>query len=127
MRVVITARDLPGRTWEDQDDIHVGIQVGRTAADLVPGDADGASWETDVEPTADGDFRGPAVQGKKNERFLYLVWVAGPQREMFRRIKLMLADAPVGTTARASLSLTDPRGGPVCGRVKPPAVVWATD
>ena len=48
-----------------------------------------------VDPTGvDGpDFRGPAVQGKRGERFLYLTWGdVGPdgEFEMFRRAKLML-------------------------------------
>ena len=49
-------------------------------------------------------FRGPAVHGKRGERFLYLTWGdVGPAGEfaMFRRAKLMFADiAPRSSTSR---------------------------
>jgi hypothetical protein len=94
---------------------------------LVRGDADTARWEIDV-PTviADGgvDLRGPAVHGKRGERFLYLTWGdvgAGDSFAMFRRAKLMIGDIEPELLAAAvredgvlvaSLSLTDERGGP---------------
>jgi hypothetical protein len=75
----------------------------------------------------DGDFRGPAVHGRRGERFLYLTWgsPSGDDWGMFRRAKLVLdpaladADVLVGT-----LSLTDGSGGPLCVRVVPPAISW---
>ena len=85
---------------------------------------------------ADGsDFRGPAVHGKRGERFVYLTW--GDVAEdgtftMFRRAKLMFADIEAGVLDQAtadgvlvaSISLTDPCGGPRCARVRPPAISW---
>ena len=88
---------------------------------------------------ADGgvvDLRGPAVHGKKGERFVYLTWGdvgTGDSFAMFRRAKLMIADIDpemLAGVARddgvlvASLSLTDERGCPRCARVKPPVVRW---
>ena len=82
------------------------------------------------------DLRGPAVHGKKGERFLYLTWGdlgAGTSFAMFRRAKLMIGDIEpdlLAAAARddgvlvASLSLTDERGSPRCARVKPPVVSW---
>ena len=70
------------------------------------------------------DLRGPAVFGKKGERFLYLTWGdvgAGGSFAGFRRAKLMIGDiepellavaARVDGVLVASLSLTDERGGP---------------
>lgn len=120
------------------DQVHVGIQIGREAAQLVRADASKAVWETDVDVLArDGalDFRGPAVQGKVGERFIYLTWGnVDPDDgfEMFRRAKLMLgrvdrelmeSAAHAGCLAVA-VDLTDDLGGPRCARVDPPAAVW---
>ena len=77
---------------------------------------------------ADGgvDLRGPAVFGKRGERFLYLTWGdvgTGDSFAMFRRAKLMIGDiepellaaaARDGGVLFASLSLTDERGCPRC-------------
>jgi len=88
--------------------------------------------------TADAavDLRGPAVQGRRGDRFFYLTWGdVGPSGSfaMFRRAKLMVADidpallaavAADDGTLVAELGLTDGRGGPLCARVRPPAVTW---
>lgn len=147
MIVRISGRDLPGRTWcsdgEDLDNVHVGPQVRHEPVDLVPGDAPSAEWTLDVrvEITEDGalDFAGPAVHGKRGERFLYLTWGdVGDDGEfaMFRRAKLMLdpidpalirkADAP-DHALDAEISLTDARGGPTCARVDPPQLTWSAN
>jgi hypothetical protein len=82
----------------------------------------------------DVDLRGPAVYGRKGERFLYLTWGdvgASDSFAMFRRAKLMIGDIDPEMLAAAtrddgvlvaSLSLTDERGCPRCARVKPPAI-----
>ena len=57
--------------------VHVAVQVGKEPVGLVRGDADSARWEIEVRTViADGgvDLRGPAVFGKRGERFLYLTW-----------------------------------------------------
>ena len=69
--------------------IHVGLQIGSRPEGLVPGDAPSARWEVDVrviELDDERDFRGPAVHGKRGERFLYLTWGEYDGREfaMFR-------------------------------------------
>ncbi|MFC6344095.1 DUF5990 family protein, partial [Nocardioides hankookensis] len=94
----------------------------------VPGDAQSARWETEVR-VVDGDVRGPAVHGKRGERFLYLTWGSpvGDDWGMFRRAKLMLAGAPSAgddDTLVATVSLTDEQGAPRCARVHPPAISW---
>ena len=145
MHVVIEGHNLPGRTWhapgtDRVDNVHVAVQLGREPDGPVPGDATSASWSVDVQVTVDADgaldFRGPAVQGKRGERFLYLTWgnVGLHGFAMFRRAKLMLhrvdpalvreADA-AGRSLVASVDLTDGRGGPRCARVDPPAIVWS--
>ena len=146
MRIVIEGHDLPGVEFVADGvpryNVHVAVQVGKDPIDLVRGDADSARWEIDVRPVvSDGavDLRGPAVHGKKGERFLYLTWGdvgPGGSFDMFRRAKLMIGDIEPDMFAAASrddgvlvasLSLTDDRGGPRCARVKPPMISWRSD
>jgi Family of unknown function (DUF5990) len=143
MRVAITGVNPPGRTFCRPDgslmeNVHVGVQVRRDPAHLVPADAREANWELDVEIVSrDGrDFRGPAVQGKRGDRFVYLTWGdVGPHGrfEMFRRAKLMLDRVEPGVIdaamaidrLAATVDLTGRDGGPVCARVDPPAISWS--
>ena len=135
MNVRIAGVNLPGRTWGGYKNIHVGVQKRTEPVDLVAGDAGEAVWELTVD-TADGDFRGSYVQGRRGERFLYLTWGtvgAGGGFTMFRRAKLMLAAvdpavvaaaAEPGQVLVATLSLTGGDGGPRCASVRPPAIEW---
>jgi hypothetical protein len=112
----------------------VGLQVRSQPLGLVPGDTVDAQWSAEVDVVdCNGaiDFRGPAVQGRRGERFLYLTWgeLRGEQFDMFRRAKLMLADcgADVSTVrVVADVDLSDADGSPRCARVQPPAVRWST-
>jgi Family of unknown function (DUF5990) len=124
MRLVIRGHRFPGLTCGPYSNVHVGLQVGREPTDLVPGDADSAEWVTEIR-AVDGDFRGPAVQGKKGERFVYLTWgsVVGGSFDMFRRAKLMLADLPADSEDVAvDVDLTDDHGMPRCARLRHPAI-----
>lgn len=144
MQVRITGVNLPGRAFcrpdgSVMDSVHVGVQLRRDPAHLVRADAPEAIWvlDIDVVHTDDGvDFRGPAVQGQRNERFIYLTWGNVDQAnhfEMFRRAKLMLnrIDPNLVRVAAqsgmlgATIDLTDAHGGPRCARVDPPALVWS--
>lgn len=121
------------------DQVHVGIQIRSDAAQLVRADAPEGSWQTDVDvvqKSAHFDFRGPAVQGKAGDRFIYLTWGnVDPNEgfEMFRRAKLMLhridptlmKSAVAAGRLTAEVDLTDDHGCPRCARVDPPAVKWA--
>ena len=144
MRVVVTGVNLPGRVFCRPDgsamqNVHVGVQLRRDPAQLVRADATRARWEFDVDVVRnDGvvDFRGPAVQGRRAKRFIYLTWGNLDDAhgfEMFRRAKLMLdrIDPVVIESATrfgrlaATVDLTDDRGGPRCARVDPPALAWS--
>ncbi|MDQ2706191.1 MAG: DUF5990 family protein [Actinomycetota bacterium] len=136
MLLEICGHHFPGRSWQLVDgapchNVHIGIQLGREPAELIPGDSDGATWATEVSLVGrdDGvDFRGPAVQGRRGARFVYLTWGnVGDDGSftMFRRAKLMLADvAPLACAQRvtANVHLTDSCGGPRCARLRPPAL-----
>lgn len=145
MLITIQGHHLPGRTFctptgEPIQNVHVGVQVRREPADLVAGDADSAVWEVETRVVVDEDgqldFRGPAVHGKRGERFLYLTWGdvgTDGSFDMFRRAKLMLnriepkvvQDAVHTGRMRARIDLTDGCGGPRCARVDPPALLWS--
>jgi hypothetical protein len=119
--------------------VHVGVQLRREPVDLVRADGAEARWDLDVdviEHDGELDFRGPVVQGRRGDRFVYLTWgevdtVGG--FEMFRRAKLMLnrIDPSVvqaaleATRLMARVDLTGSDGGPRCARVDPPAIDWS--
>ncbi|HZZ97650.1 MAG TPA: DUF5990 family protein, partial [Jatrophihabitantaceae bacterium] len=115
MRIVIRGHHLPGRRCGTYDNVHVALQVGSRPEGLVAGDAPAAEWITEVrviEQDDERDYGGPAVHGRRGERFLYLTWgeYDGEAFAMFRRAKLMLADAPVADEVIADVELTDPNG-----------------
>jgi hypothetical protein len=145
MRVVIEGYELPGRRFCAPDgspllNVHVGVQVKADPSDLVRGDASAARWELDVivsqQPDSTFDFRGPAVHGRRGDRFLYLTWgnVDDADRfQMFRRAKLMLdrIDPTLVATAEhqarplvGNVRLTDQWGGPRCARIESPDLSW---
>ena len=147
MRIEIRGHHLPGRTFRSDDqlleNVHVAVQERKDPVGLVAGDARSAKWIVDVGVVTgdDGarDFRGPAVHGKRGERFLYLTWGDVGSDEsfaMFRRAKLMLGRVDPDLVARAersgrtlvaTIDLTDDRGGPRCARVDAPALTWALE
>ena len=127
---MIERRELPGLEFGSNGtlltNVHVGVQVRDQPDQLVRADAPAVRWEVEVKVIDDGiDFRGPAVHGKRGERFLYLTW--GHVGEdgtfsMFRRAKLMFGDIDTDVLGAAitsgelvaSIGLTDERGGPRC-------------
>ena len=134
--MVVRGNQPPGRAFASYGDVHVGVQVGREPVGLVPADTAAPEWTLDVR--YDGDFRGPAVHGKKGDRFLYLTWVdrVGGHFHGFRRGKLMLdridpavvaAAVEGGRALVATVSLTDEKGEPRCARYDPPAVAWRVE
>lgn len=145
----VLGHDLPGEVCGAYRHIHVGTQRGREPDQLVSAGAARAVVEIPVRvvPAADGaagadgiagaageapDFRGPYVQGRRAERFVYLTWgelPPGGDFAMFRRAKLFLADVPVellgAGIVETPLGLTDARGMPLCAAVRPPMIAWS--
>jgi hypothetical protein len=153
VRTRIVATTLPGRTFCEHANVHVGVQrkpaagetpnspAGQVAGGLVPGDAGSAVWDIELD-VVDGDsgpdFRGPYVQGKKGDRFVYLSWGnvgADGSFEMFRRAKLMLGGVDAKTLQLArdggcltgTLDLTGTDGTPVCAAIRPPRITWTAE
>lgn len=146
MRVSIEGYDLPrldlfcGPSGEPYNDVRVGVQIRKNPEQLVPANALVAHWELDITvvagPDESLDFKGPAVHGKRGDRFLYLTWGnvdADGNFEMFRRAKLMLnhidpnlVHAASDGTERlvARVRLSDDHGTPRCARVDPPDIDW---
>lgn len=138
--VRIIGQRLPGRDCGPYSDVTVGLaqKVGCDPDDLVSADVREAMWETRIEVREkDGvpAFRGPAVNGPAQERFLYLTWIGRKGRAapaMFRRAKLRLDAIPADVLAKSlrsgllvgRLDLTARDGMPVCASLRPPAITW---
>jgi hypothetical protein len=85
------------------------------------------------------DFGGPFVRGDRTDRHLGLAWGDVPgdgTLRLFRGAKLRLAEVDPrliegairpGFRLVARVRLTDPRGNPVCARVRPPAITWSAE
>ncbi len=150
MQIRIEGTDLPGlacgpspeRPGGHQNN-HVGVQRKNRPDELlglVPGDAPSATWlvECSAVETASGiDVKGPYVQGPPGGRFIYLNWGVVDDDgtfTMFRRAKLMFDGIPQAVlksaadlgTLVARLSLTDPKGNPLCAAVRPPLIDWSS-
>ena len=143
VRLRIEGHHLPGRRCGPHEEVHVALQVGPDPEGAVPGDAASAVWETTVAVVErDGvgaDVRGPAVHGRRGDRFAYLTWgsVTPDGFEVFRRAKLALGEVPALVTGRAAagvgvpagvtarVDLTGDDGMPRCARLGPSAVTWS--
>jgi len=143
MQIQIVGTELPGRTCGPSDNfagypnIHVGVQFKSPRTELLgrrPADAASATWTLDCSVNGT-DIRGPQIQGRPGDRFIYLSWGNVDDDgdfTMFRRAKLMLAGVPADILAAATasgtlvgrLGLTDSKGQPLCARVVPPTIRW---
>jgi hypothetical protein len=143
VRIRIVGTDLPGRdcppghNFPGYTNVHVGMQTKKRPPELLnltPADASEVEWTIDCEVSG-SDVRGPYIQGRPAERFIYLNWgsVDGGEMEMFRRAKLMLDGVPDTVLAKAAksgtlvgrLGLSDAKGEPLCASVRPPAIEWS--
>jgi hypothetical protein len=118
MLIRIEGTDLPGRRGGaeagrlQQGNVQVGVQRKAEVVERVPADAASASWAFEVT-SREVD--------------------TGDEFVMFRRAKLLFGDIPTallraahegGGLLVARLGLTAADGGPLCARVRPPAVTW---
>ena len=80
-----------------------------TGADLT--------FELTIERIETHDFRGPFVQGKRGDRFVYVCsgsLAHQPESSWTRRLKVKLAGAPLTDKLEARLEGTARDGGPAC-------------
>jgi uncharacterized protein DUF5990 len=144
VQIRIVGTDLPGRdcppghNFPGYTNVHVGMQTKRRPPELLnlqPGDAAEVTWSVDCEVTG-SDIRGPYIQGRPGDRFIYLNWGTlnhDGSTDMFRRAKLMFDAVPADVLAQATesgvlvgrLGLTDGKGQPLCAAVRPPVIEWS--
>ena len=135
VRVRIVCEGLPADRFEGCDsrrNILVTLQTKDGFAKPTAAGKDALAWTTEitVKPDSEGqpDFSGPAVHGKRGERFFYLSWSGERSgvREMFRRIKVHLRDVTAaqiahaqksGGTLVAHIHAVAKDGGPACASV----------
>jgi len=120
-QIRLVCEDLPAHRFEGCDG-RTGIRVELQTKDgHEPGQPAGHNTlafatEIVVKPGAGGavDFSGPAVHGKRGERFFYLSWSGekSGKRDMFRRIKIHLRDV-----SPTQLALASRNGGVLVARV----------
>jgi hypothetical protein len=135
VRVRIVCEGLPANRFEGFEErrhILVTLQTKDGFALPTPAGNDALAWNTEITVKTDAegqpDFAGPAVHGKRGERFFYLSW-SGERaggREMFRRIKVHLRDVTAAQVARAQkpdallmarVHAVAKDGGPACASV----------
>lgn len=121
--------------------LSLGVQRGKEVIGLVPVDGRAATFDLTLDLLPDaadgaGDWRGPYVHGPRGARFLYLCWGQIGEDGAFAigsRAKLPLSALDAAAVARlrqsgailiAALDLTDKRGRPVSGSVRPPRLAW---
>jgi len=148
LTIKVICVDLPGGKFMERhggetairEGIHLGIQRGEEVVDAAPGNSKKIVFEPTfrVSPLAGGrtNFLGPFAKGTPKERFFYLSWVvkgADGRLTMFRRAKVHLSHLPwrrveeavsSGKPLCVELSMTDSRGGPLCGSVRDEDARW---
>lgn len=135
VRVVLACEGVPVHQFEGCDgrrEIRVELQTKEGHEAGTPAGKSSFRWATEItaKTGADGslDFAGPAVHGKRGERFFYLSWSGDKngRREMFRRIKIQLRDVTPAQLARvvatsgvllARVHAVAKDGGPACASV----------
>lgn len=133
--VRLVCEGLPANRFEGFDGrrgIRVELQTKDGHEAGSPAGKDALAWTTEitVKSGTDGqpDFAGPAVHGKKGERFFYLSWSSDRfgHREMFRRIKVHLRELTAAQVAQATktngtlvarVHAVAKDGGPACASV----------
>ncbi|HMO66702.1 MAG TPA: DUF5990 family protein [Verrucomicrobiota bacterium] len=135
LAIRLICEDLPPGRFKGCDgrrNIRVDLQTKDGLVAGTPAGRDALAWTTQVtvKRGADGtaDFAGPAVHGKRGERFFYLSWSGerDGRREMFRRAKVHLRDVTSTQVAKAlkaggmltaRVHAVAKDGGPACASV----------
>jgi hypothetical protein len=140
VQVELVCVDMPGSVFEERTGVRLGVQERQQVVDDLPADTEPAVFWFAVRVKGDPrvedpDFAGPYVQGRRGQRFVYLCWgerIDGVWNG-FRRAKLSLHALPwhkigealeTGSPLRATLRMSDERGGPVAASLKAERVDW---
>ena len=143
LTLLIHCHNLPGTECAGKTDVRLGVQKGQVVLDDVPAEGEEITFPVPLRVILRGhngqpDFRGPFVQGRVGERFVYLCWGQrrGEAWEGFRRAKLPLSQISrpllekalqTGKPLHVFLDMTDDRGGPLTASIKEHAMVWRLD
>lgn len=142
LRIRIDGRNMPRDWCREHGVTHVGITRAKEVIDVVSTEEEAAVFTlaVDVVRKDDGlDFRGPYVNGRRGERFLYLNWGHLAADDQWgggvRRVKLQLllvdpALVETGLDGRVlvgDLDLSDAQGTPVCATVRAPRLRWRVE
>ena len=148
MVIQVNGRNLPGASCrpapdhsERYENVHASVGSWKAPVGLIRGDAARATWRLEVRPielpAGSIDFRGPMVEGRRGERFLYINWGTVDHDgnfHLFRRAKALLGEIDAvlvreairaGAELHCTIDLTDAKGNPVCARLRPPAITWS--
>jgi len=135
VRVRLVCEGLPADRFEGFDGrrhVQVELQTKAGFEAGTPAGKDALAWTTEITvksgPDGAPDFAGPAVHGKRGERFFYLSWSSGRvgQCERFRRMKVHLRDLTAAQVAKAvktdgtlvaRVHAVAKDGGPACASV----------
>ena len=135
IRIRLVCEGLPLHRFEGCDgrrDIRVELQTKDGYESGLPAGRDALAWMTEITlksgPDGALDFAGPAVHGKRGERFFYLSWSGEKDGrcERFRRTKIHLRDLTAAQVSRATKSggvlvarihAVAKDGGPACASV----------
>lgn len=112
----------------------VGLQRGKEEVVEAQSLTEGSlhfRFEVTVKPEVQ-DFAGPFVQGKRGERFVYLVWRDGFQSMGRSKIglnttlpwELVESALTEGKPLTATIRLSDAKGRPAFASLKPEMVQW---
>jgi hypothetical protein len=140
LTLILHCRHLPGTECAGKSEVRLGIQKGTEVIEDVPADTEEVRFTVPLRilqntQTAQTDFRGPFVQGKAGDRFLYLSWGQrqGERFDMFRRAKFPLRhlDRPriaealkSGKPVEAFVDMTDPKGMPLTATIHEESFQW---
>lgn len=135
--IQLVCSHFPGTRFVDKEPIYVGVQKKTDIVDEVPGDVQQATFtipvQTKMGKDGNPDYRGPYVQGRAGDRFIYLVWFEykGSAKERFRRAKIKLNHLTwehlQEDLIEARLTMTDQTGCPVCATVPEGLIHWQVD
>ena len=145
MIVEIRGANPPGRRCKPApehgpyEDVNVGLGRYTDPVGLVPGDTDNAVWRLVVQVVnrnGELDYRGPQVDGKRGNRYIYINWLnreTGGELRLFRRGKIALDGLNSNLVGRAestgaalacTVNLTNDRGHPTTGLFRPHELDW---
>lgn len=131
------------RAWCGENGVpHLGITRAKNVVDLVSTERTKARFALTVDVVrveGELDVRGPYVNGRRRDRFVYLNWghadgdawggnVARVKLSLSKiDTALMAAATAEGAVLVAELDLSNDKGAPVAATVHPPRLQWRVE